>query len=555
MADGDWAIGRLEDEISSLTQEIASGFRDIDANISGVQNDVDDLKTNLGTVMDFLKDFMEDTQRANNITHSQGQITILNQEIAKEFGLYEDVRRNLIGILQGVDSGIISKQIITDISEELMIGTPRYWLTPTLISIGAWINNDETLSKKALNEGLRRNKQKTALLFVLLTHRLRRQDAAFLWLQQYMEEQSPYQMPQETLMLINAYSSGVFGPDTHGICMEQISKWVSELSKSKEAVIKLQDNWTKRVDLMPSAVSTDKYTYLKDYCPQYSLLMDLLKQTGKNESFLNYLTNILSSAIPKHDYTQELDNLLFQLVREFDEDEFDKRGEHKLHELIVKNNGDKNKAKQEFNITAITLFKHRISFFEILTNALSEENSTTNLKKLAISLMKEWILNGYQDFAAAYRAKTPSAIDIKIQDWSGKSVDGSENESLLKSFRDYLDKCCEEAKAKVVSIPLIVFLSLLSLIFLTISFGLFFICLLGIGIWAYTIYQKKKAIQAAYDKQKEEAKPLIDAILAEYIDWKRDFAKNDDNEKVPQYLKNYSMNDFTSTIADKKILL
>ena len=217
--------------VSSEMMYLKKGIDVVNNEVLGVKNDVQRVKDDVYSFRDRFEAFVALLEKENNITHAQGRIVILNQEIEKQFGLYEDVRNNFIGILQAVDTGLVSKRVITNSTEELMLGTPRYWLSPSLVAVSAWINNNQTLAYKAVNEAIKRNPIKTELIFVLISNRLKRQDASFAWLSKFFEIQNPLAMPQETLILVNAYTDGVFGPDSQGMCMRHISKWMDVLSR------------------------------------------------------------------------------------------------------------------------------------------------------------------------------------------------------------------------------------------------------------------------------------------------------------------------------------
>lgn len=289
--------------VEAMEGVLLAEFQRVHANIGTLSNDVACVENEVlgvkGDVQSFkirFEEFVDDLEKKNNITHAQGQIVILNQEIEKQFGLYEKVRKNLLGILQSVDTGLVSKQAITNATEELMLGTPRYWLTPSLIALAAWISNNKPLAEKALNEGLTRHQLKTVLIFTLISNRLKRGDASFMWLSKYFENQNPLEMPQETLILVNAYTDGVFGPDSQGECMVQISNWLKYLAQQPEKVKELEERWMAKISVMPISDNTElPYKYLPQYSPDFDGLMSLLNKAKRNESFLHYLESIINA--------------------------------------------------------------------------------------------------------------------------------------------------------------------------------------------------------------------------------------------------------------------
>ena len=104
----------------------------------------------------------------------------------------------------------------------------------------------------------------------------------------------------------------------------------------------------------------------------------------------------------------------------------------------LKYQGDKEKAQQDFETNVIILFTNKVSFFDILVNSVNQNDMSPSLRKLALLLMKEWIINAHNDFTANYRKAYPQNITIKISDWSGTTKDGSNVNELLESYNNFL---------------------------------------------------------------------------------------------------------------------
>ncbi len=554
-------IRELAALVSSEMMYLKQGIDVVNNEVLGVKSDVQSVKDDVYTFKVRFEEFVDDLEKKNNITHAQGRIVILNQEIEKQFGLYEDVRNNLVGILQAVDTGLVSKQVITNSTEELMLGTPRYWLSPSLIAIAAWINNNRNLANKAVNEGIRRNPIKTELIFTLISNRLKRQDASFAWLSKFFETQNPLEMPQETLILVNAYTDGVFGPDSQGVCMQQISKWMENLSKQTEIVKDLEDRWVKKIKVMQgNEMDEISFKYLQDYSPNFATLMNLLNYARKHQVLLDYLKNIINTKKEKKDYVEELDDILFKLVNEYDEDEFELRREQQLCELIIKYNGDKEKAEADFDANVVTLFKNKVTFFEILVNAATQEDSSTNLRKLAILLMKEWILNAHQDFTARYRMSYPSNITISIDNWTAKTQNGSNEKSLSKSYKVYLKNILDKELAKIRPSIWLIGIFVASIWWLITANGkhitTFIISLIFLVLNIVQVIQKRKELKKAFEQKSYDGESIINAFCAEYVDWQKAYKDADvHSEEIPTFLNNYSTNEFSENSATKKIII
>lgn len=548
----------MVDEMSYLKTSVS----EISEEVVNVRSDVKEVKDDVYSFKVRFEEFVDEMGRKNNVTHAQGQMVILNQELEKQFGLYEDVRNYLLGILQAVDTGIVSKRVITNSTEELMLGTPRYWLSPSLIAIAAWLNDNQALANKALAEGLKRNLIKTELIFTLISNRLKRQDASFAWLSKYFECQNPQELPQETLILVNAYTDGVFGPDSHSECIKHLSAWLDYLSKQPETVKDLEDRWVKKISVMQNDSSEDiPFNSLEEYCDEFPVLMNLLNYANKHQAFLNYLTEIINKTKEKKNYTEELDDILFKLIKEYDSDEFELRKKHKMCQLIIEYEGDKERAQADFDANVVTLFKEKVTFFDILVNAATKENASPNLKKLSILLMKDWIINAHRDFTAKYRAQYLPEITMKMDDWTHKSEDGSNEEEMCESYDNYLKNILEQKLKSlhpsfwIIGIVCVCFYFLLSA-FSSVSIAIFVISLIVLTLNIVSIKKKKEELKEAYKQKSYNGTSIIKGFCAEFVDWQKAYKDADSMaEKVSEFLMQYNVNDFASNSATKKILM
>jgi uncharacterized protein VirK/YbjX len=72
----------------------------------------------------------------------------IRQELDTSYGHYGQVRRIATGILQAADIKIVRQETMQNATEELMLLTPKYWLAPALVALGAWLNDNKDLAQK-----------------------------------------------------------------------------------------------------------------------------------------------------------------------------------------------------------------------------------------------------------------------------------------------------------------------------------------------------------------------------------------------------------------------
>ena len=194
----------------------------VDRNVDTVNNNVKVVYDEIGALARDFHNFVQLQVRANALSKAQQRIIQIRQEMEKRFGHYDIVRRTTTGILQADDIGIVKKDTISNATEELMISTPGYWLAPCLVALAAWINDQPELAERAVKEGIKRNDEKTSLFFALICRRADRKSAALKWTQRYLANQDEENLDRKTVIILDAFASGLLGADSEGVVSKQM---------------------------------------------------------------------------------------------------------------------------------------------------------------------------------------------------------------------------------------------------------------------------------------------------------------------------------------------
>lgn len=145
----------LSNIISSL-HTINDNVIDVNRSVNVVDDNVTLTRKELKELTDLVNDFVLYQIRQNRLGQAKTELIKIRQEIEKNFGHYDMVRRTTLGVIQANDIGIVKKNTIETATEELMIQTPGYWLAPCLVALSAWISDKKDLAEKAVKEGIRR---------------------------------------------------------------------------------------------------------------------------------------------------------------------------------------------------------------------------------------------------------------------------------------------------------------------------------------------------------------------------------------------------------------
>lgn len=543
---------------------INSALRSIKSDISGVHSELgtlnfkqDHLENELVKFADFFADFVEADLKHKSLQLAETRQGNLKQDLQIKFGYYAEVRRMATGILQGVDTGVISDSTLKFTTEEVMIKAPGYWLAPALVSLVAWIRNDKNTTEKALNEALKRDDYKTTLFFMMVMRRLTRNDASLKWLERYFMHQNPHNLDREFIIILEAVTTGVFPPAARQLMMINVKNWLDQLTQGDTFINEQKSQWINFFEAI-GPLSENKYPLLEKFSANWNSLENSLKEAKTHEILNIHFKSIISSSA---DFSKgvkiQLDEILSLLVTNFDDEELPLQEQVRFNQLIIQMDGDKN-AAQAIMDAEKHIFEEQVDFLQLLTNASFNpelSGATKVTQALAVSISQPWILEAHDTFTAQSRNKIPEYIELSIDDFKISAKDGSEENELLQKQEDFYSNILE-TELKKLSYP-----------YAGIIIGIL-ICLLG--FWAFSVHaivgilgsaiggviiwnsiknhnKAKNAIAENVDERKRKAKEVLRGCLAETVDYRKEHSDEDMKaEQVRQLLVSITPEDFSS---------
>lgn len=560
----------------------AANLNYIEKNLNSIHKDLEVVNDGVGTVNDNVKvvydeigalakdfhDFVQIQVKANAKSNAQQRLIQIRQEMEKRFGHYDIVRRTTTGILQADDIGIVKKDTISTATEEMMISTPGYWLAPCLVALAAWINDQPELSEKALKEGIKRNDEKTSLFFALICRRANRKSAALKWTQRYLANQDEENLDHKTVIILDAFASGLLGADSEGVISRQMSEWLEHLTNKPGFVEQQTKQWSDAINLKRKPLEANDYTYLCKYSKTWPVLQDIMEGAMLHAEILNYFTAIFDQEASTDSLKAQLDEILNSLVSDFDDEEIPLRKEEKYNQFIVDFDGDEQRAQQNMAVEQ-TAFEVHKDFTQLLTDAAMKPESShasVSTQKFAIALSKDWVSNAYNDVTAQNRMKIPNEIQINVDTFNDETTDGQNETELVDKFNALVDnekanelaqcvlsgfeKFCLYGGAAIGGIGLIMmiagsaFLGLIAII-------------AGIGMVINHFSKKKKIkvarqnIETQFEEKRKNGTQIIRATLAEVVDFRAEFAEKDsESQKVIDFLNEISPEQYVRKLSD-----
>ena len=538
----------------------------VDDNVKIVYNEVEKLANEF-------REYVEMQSLANRKAEAKMNLSAIRDKLRDNFGHYDVVRRTATGILQANDLAIVKSSMLSHVTEKQMIETPNYWLTPCLVALAAWINDDKALAERALAEGIRRNDEKISLFFGLICRRIGRENSSLKWFARYLEAQDEEKLDRKAVIVLDAFASGLLGNDTENFVYQQIQEWMSNLEAKPGFTERQLDNWKNAINSKRVPLKSGLYPYLEKYSNTWGNLQDVLEGANLNNDLYEYFKKVFEQKEETKKLKVELDKILDSLVTEFDEEELPLKREEQFEELVVRYNGSESKAHAQMALEKSVYDDYR-DFMQLLTDASmnpEESKSSVATQKFATALSRNNIVTAFNDIVAQNRMNVPYDIEINVDTFNDKTQDGEDEEEVLNRFENLVEQekqtdlsklklnmfeqFCLFGGAAVVLYGIIKSFMDKSFAFITIILGI------GLIIYHFTAKQKvQKLIQKTIEKyaQKlESGKQIIRATIAEIVDFRIEFTEKDaESKKVLDFFEQIKPEEYIRrlTNSERKII-
>ena len=557
------AIERNLGAIHESLDVVSNGVGTVNSNVKVVYDEIESL------ARDF-HEYVQEQQRTTNVTQAQIRLVEVRQTLDKEYGHYDQIRRTATGILQADDLGIVRKESISNATDELMISAPGYWLAPCLVALAAWINNQPELAERAVKEGIKRDDMKSSLFWALICRRAGRKSACLQWTQRYLANQDEENLDRNAIIILDAYASGLLGADSEGVIYSQMAEWLEHLSSKPGFIEQQTSQWAEAINLKRKPMAPGQYPYLQKYSHTWPALQDVMEGARLHAEILAYFTNIFEQEVSKDALKVQLDDILNSLVTDFDDEELPLRREERLNQFIIDFGGDKKRAQRNMDIEK-TAFEEKKDFTQLLTDSAMKpesSNASASAQKFAIALSRDWIVNAYSDVTAKNRMKIPHEIEINVDNYNGRTIDGSNEREVLGGFHAMVEQERQQnlAQCKLTGFEqfclfggiAIAFIGLLMIIFSHPFLGAVAI-IAGIGMVIYHFSQKKQVenrrntLEQQFAQKHQNGEQIIRAILAEVVDFRAEFANRDRRSmEVMDFLQQLSPDQYVRKQGDER---
>lgn len=436
-------VSRLERRISDVvatTQRIEVNLQQNTEKLNKATEHLADVSKELHQLQqDFVK-YMDENKKATALQKAATELIRVRQELEHNFGSYKVVRGTMLGVLQATDLALVKKTTISQVTEELMLATPDYWLAPCLVGISAWIGNDRDLADRAIAEAVKRDEEKTALTMALICRRNNRTATCYEWLSIYFARQSATKFTESNFAYLNAYLNGVFGPDEKHMCDDYAARWMNEVQRDKVDLVEDQSRWWSEY-CATFTVDLDQQFPLMNQCVQeYSQINDYISRIDSVERISNKFTGMQNAEVDQQALKKEIDKTLVELIGKYDACEEPLRKEEAYLKAVRKFDGNVSAAKQYLYTKKEQQKENTIDLISQMSHIITDEShGHQSERKTAVNFLRTHIKRGFDVFITEKKADFPKGITMAVGGWTGSTINGANQQTLVDDYKKYME--------------------------------------------------------------------------------------------------------------------
>lgn len=532
--------------------------------IGQVASKQDQTQQDLQQLRSVFDEYARRDELRHNLQLAQTKIIEVRQQLETNFGHFGEVRRLATGTLQALDAGIVSHGSMRELSAELMLLTPRYWLAPALVALAAWIRDDPDLARKALGEAVRRDNDKASLFFALVLRRHQRDHATARWLHQYLARQDPARLSREFTVILDAVSTGAFGHAARPVVLQEMTRWYERLTTDQGTVARQVARWTQMLDGLRRPIDP-RYVVLPEISPTWPRLKQLYEGATVHAAALELFTKVFTGPLPQsQDLRQRIDDILSGLVTHYDTEEAPLRREEAEQQAIIEAEGDKASATKAMQL-ADPLHETNVDFLTLISNAAlyaEQAGASQGTRRFATALAKDWVVQAAGVLEARNVAATPAAVEVTVEGWQGRIDNNTGEPQLVQGLCAHIDAETEQAVAQVrftgaplaaaIGAALALVLALVSAVGGGIGFAVFLLLVAAIaGGWsayqARGLPARRAELRAQGEQRKAAGVAKLRGGVAELVDlnkqWQTELAAA---PQLRQYLERLTSTAFAA---------
>jgi hypothetical protein len=526
-------ITRLENKIAAVEAAAKRIERDLertDHKLDSVVETITEVSEELAQLKESFEIFVSENRKATALQKAATELVRVRQELEQNYGSYKVVRETMLGVLQATDLALVKKTTIAQVTEELMLSTPDYWLAPCLVAVSAWIGNDRDLAERAIAEAIKRDEEKTALTMALICRRNNRTDTCYEWLSIYFAHQSATNFTESNFTYLSAYINGVFGPDDKHMCDDYVAKWLKEIQDNGDDLEAKQTELWKEYCSEFTVDLEGQFPQMANCVHEYSDIAAYVSRINAVEGIRGNFSKIKQIEVDQQKLKKDIDQTLVSLISRYDVREEPLRKEERYLKAVRYFDGDTAAAKASILEADRKRTEETIDLLSQMTNVIvKKEGSKPSERKTAMSFLGSYIRSGFSQYITEKKASFPTQISLEVNGWTGTTTDGSNVAALQADYAQHMEtqrqqklNAVKEKRPKQLKIAAIG-LGVVGIVFLFIVSLIGVLCIAGaVGCFiastkaAKNIVQTVESTNAEFDEKIASGKQQINDTLNEW---------------------------------------
>ena len=539
------------DTIEKNLGAVATELSGVINNVNSVNGEINKVENKVNELNDEIKSLVKEIRETTIINNARQNIMFNNDQINKKYGYFDIVRRRVESLIDAVENSAINKDSLVKLREDLLLNNPNYWLSNALSSLISWILNDKENTYKELNNALKKNKQKTSLFFCLINLRFKRKSTSLNWLNNYLNNEDPTNLSSDFITVLDLVSNNSFGNEGKQIIINKISVWFKRLASDNQINSEEVNKWINYINKMED--DNINLPYLSILSDESVILKNNLEITSSYKNMLNKLKSI---TMKKTD-SKKVDEVINNLIYEYESEEEIFKKDNLKNNLIIECNGDREKALEIFE-NEQNIYSEKVNLIQLLNNIViySERYKVCDETiKFSLSLIKNSILTAYE---VINKNIIEPSIKINIDDFSVNYDDKMNTESKINS---YLDNKIKSQTKNIITYFGIINIICILLMFITFSNRL--ICLIVLSFllitdiyFIYKIVQEKNNIKIIKQNKKNDINIALEKGFAEITDYNNILNENKKYyEDIKLFLNNMDVTNYIKSNNERNIIV
>ena len=540
----------IEKNLGSVAKELSG----VMVNVNSVNSQVNKVEEKVASLNDEVKTLVKEIREETIINNARQNIMYNNSQIEKKYGYYDQVRRTTESLLDAINNSNISKQAVFNLNQNLLLNNPNYWLSNALAALTAWTLDDKGTADKEVKNALKKDAERTSIFFCLINNKLGREQTSINWLNKYLSLQNPLELNKDFIAILDLVATGTFGNEAKVIVLNKITEWFTRLNTNPQVEKKNIAKWE---DFIRANEDRDiTMPYLEKYSKDIAILKENLAITSTYSNTLSIFENIVN----KENAYKSVDEILNDLIYEYESKEQIYQSDNLKNELIIKCNGNKEEADKLFEKQQ-SIYSEKTNLVELLSNIIiyREEYKISNAtQKLALALQKENIMRAYDTINSNLNE---GSFSLEVDNFTTKTADGRNNKEIQNELELYADN-----EFKDEDKDLIVFLLILNIIgivgiFITLKNKILSALIIGILVIGNIVLLSKLNNRTRLrENSKKSLKDAIniglEQVLAEVVDYK-EMIESDKiyYEQLKVFLDNISPTSYINSNNERNIIL